>query len=217
MLKLTFDMNGDGSRLERTPSGLYKYITIYNMSRFVFTMFKGNTTLAGETIAICSAYTMVTIPIEGYIDVINFTWSGSVGTPERCIIYMTDTNLNLVGQFRPISPITIVDNMNIASISEGMTVRPAATPHVLNLNAPAANTEYSVALPANTRMFSLMLQENDAAYRIAFEAGRVATPTAPFINIPTGGSFSQDNLRTSATIFFASTTANRWLQIIAWT
>lgn len=95
--------------------------------------------------------------------------------------------------------------------------RPGITPMIFNINAVLANTEYSQILPLGTRTFSLFIQENDTIYRIAFETGRVATPTRPFIQIPAGGAYSQTDINTDATIFFATTAANRWLQIIAWT
>lgn len=218
MLELVFDMSTSGTRVERLPKNIYSYLTVYNNSRFDMRIYRGNTTNQFELLGACPAYTLISFPFERTIDYVRFAWEGVDGINERAKIYLTENNLGLVGQFRP--PTTtinqFVDNVAIQNIHEDMNVRPGLTPTIFNVQAVLANTEYVVTLPANTKKFSMFIQENDARYRIAFQTGRVATPTRPFILIPAGGSYSEDNLRTSTQIFFASEIANKWLQVIAW-
>lgn len=96
-------------------------------------------------------------------------------------------------------------------------IEPATTPTIFNVAMPSANTEYSWALPANTKKFTVSLRENNEAYRLAFEAGRVAAPTAPFLAVPAGGQYFEDHVwLTGMTLFFACPVAGRTVQIIAW-
>lgn len=49
-----------------------------------------------------------------------------------------------------------------------------------------ADTEYTLELPEDTKY--LRVQTQDAsAFRFAFESGKVASPTAPYISIPASG------------------------------
>lgn len=115
-----------------------------------------------------------------------------------------------------IVPVSNIVTIGAVNIKENQVIQPGLRPYIFNLRAVLANTEYSQILPINTRSFSFMLQENDAAYRIAYDTGLVASSIRPFLFFPAGGSFSLDGLRfTNTTIFFASTIADRWLQIIA--
>jgi hypothetical protein len=96
-------------------------------------------------------------------------------------------------------------------------IEPATTPTIFNVAMPSGNTEYSQALPANTKKFTVSLRESDATYRLAFEAGRVAAPTAPFLAVPVGGQYFEDHVRlTGMTLFFACPVAGKNVQIIAW-
>lgn len=92
------------------------------------------------------------------------------------------------------------------------------TPTIYNITMTNANQEYSQALPANTKKFTVMMQENDTAFRIAYITGKVATPTAPYFACPAGACISEDfsQGKTSQTLYFACGTAGKTIQIIAW-
>ncbi len=92
------------------------------------------------------------------------------------------------------------------------------TPTVYNVTMTNANTEYSQALPANTKKFSVSLQSNDAAYRLAFATGKVAAPTAPYLTIAAGYGYEEsfNGSADSLTIYAACGVAGKVLQIVAW-
>ena len=89
-----------------------------------------------------------------------------------------------------------------------------ATKYALALTA--ADTEYSQALPANTKKFSIHLRDY-ATFRLAYETGKVATPTDPYETIPAGSEKYEDGLNLSAlTVYLASPAASKIAEIEAW-
>jgi len=108
MVRLFFDVNRTGSRLEQVPRCFYDYVTVYNNTRYDFTLFKGLSTSVTDIIGACPAYTLITFPHDKLTDTVNFVWEGDTSPlNERCKIFFTEENLALVGEFRPpqISPI----------------------------------------------------------------------------------------------------------------
>ncbi len=96
-------------------------------------------------------------------------------------------------------------------------VKPATTPALYNVEMTNADTEYSQALPANCKRFRLSMRENDTAFRIAYETGKVATPTAPYWASAAGAVIEIDALNlTSKTIYFGCASAGKNIQIEAW-
>ena len=88
-------------------------------------------------------------------------------------------------------------------------VQPPAskTPTVYNLTLTLANTEYSQALPANTRDFRFRCR---TAYdvRYAWVTGKVAASTAPYLTLPSGFDYYSDgNNLSTKTLYFASSQA----------
>ncbi len=93
---------------------------------------------------------------------------------------------------------------------------PAATPTIYNVTMTNANTEYSQALPASTKKFLIHTRVGEA-FRLAFETGKVATPTAPYFSITPSDAYSEDLVLSSAiTLYFASATAGAVAEIITW-
>jgi hypothetical protein len=92
------------------------------------------------------------------------------------------------------------------------------TPYVYNVVCTVADTEYSQVLPAATKMLSVHMRDDGAGYRLAWVTGKVATPTAPYINILTGGYYSETALLLGATptLYFATSSAGKYIEIIAW-
>jgi len=100
-MRLLFDVNDVGSRIEKIPKCQYNFVTVFNNSRFDFTLFAGNSVSVENIVGNCPAYTILTFPHEKLVDSINFVWGGGGGVGfERCKIFFTEENLGLVGQFR---------------------------------------------------------------------------------------------------------------------
>ena len=92
---------------------------------------------------------------------------------------------------------------------------PAQTPTVYVVTLTSADTEYSFTLPANTKKFTIQTRES-ADVRIATETGKVATSTDPYFTLKAGNIWWEDGLNTSATLYFASSTAGVHVEIIVW-
>lgn len=104
MFKAIFDVGQSGSRIEQVPKCFYNFVTIYNNTRFDFTIFQGNSNNVRDIIGACPAYTTLTFPHDKLTDIVNIVWSGGGGVVtvglERCKIFFTEENLGLLGQFR---------------------------------------------------------------------------------------------------------------------
>lgn len=97
--------------------------------------------------------------------------------------------------------------------SEGLT------PVVYNVTMTSADTEYSQALPANCRYFTISVQDG-TTFRLAFVTGKVATPTAPWIQLLANQAYNSPEkmlLGPATTLYFACGSAGKKVQIIAWT
>ncbi|MBA7597928.1 hypothetical protein ES703_04936 [subsurface metagenome] len=92
----------------------------------------------------------------------------------------------------------------------------AATPVIYNVAMTLADTEYSQALPANTKRFSIHLRDM-SEFRFAYETGKVATPTEPYETIPVGHEKHEEMIEpASLTLYFASPAATKVAEIEAW-
>lgn len=94
----------------------------------------------------------------------------------------------------------------------------AATPTIYNVTLTAANTEYSQALPANCRGFEFQAR-TAFDIRFAFVTGKVAAPTAPYMTLKSGSSYSSYPVAQAAspsTLYLASGTAGIVVEILAW-
>ena len=91
----------------------------------------------------------------------------------------------------------------------------AQTPTIYNVDMTAANTEYSQALPANTRKLDIKLRAQNALLKIAFVEGESGTN---YIQIPYGSSYHAENIKlTGITIYFQSPSNSQVCEILAWT
>ncbi len=93
-----------------------------------------------------------------------------------------------------------------------------STPTVYSVTLTNANTEYSQALPANCRGFEFQAG-GDVAIRFAFVTGKVATPTAPYMDLKAGDYYFSYPLNQGAspsTLYFASGIAATVVQVLAW-
>jgi hypothetical protein len=100
----------------------------------------------------------------------------------------------------------------------GIVDTPIATPTIYNKTLASADTEYSQALPSNIRYFEFQcLTAYDV--RFAFESGKVATPTSPYMTLKGNGYYYSPQINQGAspsTIYLASSEAGVEVQILAW-
>lgn len=109
------------------------------------------------------------------------------------------------------------DNNPINS-SNPLQVTSLTTPTIYNITMTGADTEYSRVLPENTKYVEFRCRDPAITTRYAYETGKVATPISPYKTLLAGEikSIERTNL-TSTTLYFASETANKIMEIEVWT
>jgi len=91
------------------------------------------------------------------------------------------------------------------------------TPTIYNVTMTTADYEYSQALPTNCKKF-LIHTRDGTAFRLAFEPGKVAGPTAPYLSVPANTTYYEDGILSPAlTLYFACASTGKIIEIIAWT
>lgn len=112
---------------------------------------------------------------------------------------------------------TIANTAALISTKLDLIQQRAGVPTVLNLSLAAANTEYSAALPAGTKIISAWIEGGGADYRLAWEPGKVAGSVRPYLAMGTGDSYYIDGINLAAgTLYAASATAGKILVIECW-
>ena len=92
----------------------------------------------------------------------------------------------------------------------------ATTQTSYNITLTVADTEYSQALPANTKKIEFR-NRNSNDLRWSFTTGKVATPTAPYSTLKTGFVHWDDDLDLeSKTLYFASSSAGDVVELEVW-
>lgn len=90
----------------------------------------------------------------------------------------------------------------------------ASVPQVANVSIGLANTEYSYALPTNTKKFLLKLRAG-AVLQLSYAGGTSGTT---FFTVPVFNSYQEENLSvTGVTLYFQSPSPSQILEIISWT
>jgi hypothetical protein len=97
------------------------------------------------------------------------------------------------------------------SITVSNLVEVATVPAIYTVAMATANTEYSQALPANTKKFLIKIRSDSDYLKVKYGAA------GNYITVPKGGSYNEDNLKTSSTLYFESPTATMTAEIVAWT
>jgi hypothetical protein len=97
-------------------------------------------------------------------------------------------------------------NTNLGTLEDDIEAMTAATPTIYNISIAVADTEYSQALPANAKRFSLSIIDGTPGenFRWAYETGKVATPTAPYRQLDQAFEYECDKINSSATIYVAA-------------
>lgn len=102
----------------------------------------------------------------------------------------------------------------LTAISAGIS--DATTPTLYNVTMTTADTEYSQALPANTKQFEFRCRGN-YDMRFAYATGKVATPTAPYRTLSAGQTKYQNDIDlTSITLYVACSQALQVVELEVW-
>lgn len=201
-----------GSEKITVPSNYvreYPFVTIVNMTDNSACLYPSdiNSPTAGMSILCVGLYAAISFPMlpemqNGFNVVYTNPMGTNLNTIKTCRLIFSDENL--------------VMNQSYVSgfdLSENPT-----TPHIFNVPMTLANTEYNQLLPSGTKKISASIQTNDAAFRLAYRTGLVATPTAPFLTIPTAGEYTEKTIYLSVqSLFFACSGPGKIMQIMAWT
>ena len=111
---------------------------------------------------------------------------------------------------------TVLDRLKDITTAIGTLTPAAGTPVIYNVTMTNAATEYSQALPANTKRFTVHCRDG-TAFRLAFATGKVATPTEPYLTVPSSSSYDEDNINpASLTIYIGCAIAGKVVEIVAW-
>ena len=109
---------------------------------------------------------------------------------------------------------TLASDVHLALLPQAAT----DTPTTYNVVITNLNTEYSQALPNGTYQLTFLVRGGGVAYRYAWVTGKVATPTAPYTEVPANGIVFLDKLNlVGKTLYFACATAGKIMQIEALT
>lgn len=130
------------------------------------------------------------------------------------------TTGTLVVATQPIDAAGAVLSTSALATSAKQDLQPlaATTPIIYNVTMTNINTEYSQALPANTKIIEFRNQGVGFDTRYAYETGKVATPTAPYALLAAGEVKTVEGLNlTGKTLYFACGTAGQTLQLEVWT
>ncbi len=94
---------------------------------------------------------------------------------------------------------------------------PVQEPTIYNKTLTTADTEYSQALPSSTREFRFRCRTLFDV-RFAFEKGKVAAPTTPYLTLPAGSDYvSDDDNLTGKSLYLASSEAGVVVELEIWT
>ena len=93
-------------------------------------------------------------------------------------------------------------------------------PKIHNITMTDADTEYNQELRLKCLTF-LIHTRDESSFRLAFESGKVATPTEPYFTIPANSGYSEFEVMNQEqdllTLYFASDSTGKVIEIIEWT
>lgn len=118
---------------------------------------------------------------------------------------------------RDIKAFATTISTNVATLSGSLPSVPATTITEYTVTMTLADTEYSQALPANTKQITISCSDG-TAFRFAFATGKVATPTEPYQICQANQTLNFANLNLSSkTLYLGCGSAAKVVNIIAWT
>lgn len=102
-------------------------------------------------------------------------------------------------------------------VIKGIGIGLSNTPTIYNIVMTNADTEYSLALPTNTKILHFRCQDNTITTRFSFITGKVATPTAPYRTLFAGEIRNIERLNIiTRTLYIACGIAGHTMEIEAW-
>lgn len=109
-------------------------------------------------------------------------------------------------------PTDAATQTTLAAILAAMESLPTA-PVIYNVTMTLANTEYSQALPSNTRKF-LVRCRGAYAIKVCFTASGSGTL---YVSVPSGMTYWEDQINDAAiTLYFQCATAAQVAELVAW-
>jgi len=120
---------------------------------------------------------------------------------------------NVIGNVGLESGTNNIGDVDIETIASGQNVKPATSPVVYNVTCVVAGTEYSQALPAGCKKFSIGLQSKNSNVIWVLKFGTSGTE----FSLTGDETVTEDNiLCATQTLYFESDTAGEIIQIMAW-
>jgi hypothetical protein len=106
-------------------------------------------------------------------------------------------------------------SIQTVEVSGAVSVAGSANPTIANVVMATAATEYSYALPADTRKFYIKLRDPMADLQLAYTATNSATT---YITVHRGNWFGNEDMSLGAiTLYFQSPSASQTVEIESWT
>ena len=85
-------------------------------------------------------------------------------------------------------------------------------PEIVNLTLSSADTEFSTAI-TGVKKFTIQCR-TASTVRFAYETGKVAIPTEPYLTIKAGAVFWEDDIILDKTLYFATDATGRVVEIL---
>lgn len=101
----------------------------------------------------------------------------------------------------------------LTAIANAVGAATNTTPYIFNLTAAVAGTEYSQALPANTKFFTIKAR-GLSKIKLAYTNGGTAST---YQTIDPGVRYTESNYYTAQTLYFAASKAGDTIEIVAYT
>ena len=218
MLSRAITVSGTTSQHTLVVPTVYKYVTVFNHSRHRLSFYPDNVIDQRALLYRVPSQIYATLPLIG---------SGQVASCLREVTYTA------VSEGESVAPtvIQLVFSEDLEAINipfpdqqeqpqfPDRNLNPLFV-DIFNVSMPLANTEYSLVLPARTKKMDVSVIGGDSSinFRVAFQTGRVATPTAPFLQLFGNQVYFSHRvfLPSPTTIYFACSTAGRVMQIETW-
>lgn len=112
------------------------------------------------------------------------------------------------------TPLEVIDQsavIDINSIANPVQTFNASIPTMFNVTCTAAETEYSQSFGGTRQKFTI--KARGGALKVCFTATESGTK---YISLDDGASWSEDNIKSSLTLYFQSPTAGAIAEIVTW-
>jgi len=113
------------------------------------------------------------------------------------------------------NPYTASFDVEFSEVTATVNLDPIISklPEIFEVSMPLANTEYSLALPLDTKRFAIKIQDNLSKYSVGYVSG------GNKYSVSRGTEYSEEGLEITSgneTIYFQATKPNMVMEIITW-